>query len=789
MPERRIRTRIRSVIGIALCSLLMSIGAFAQGSTSILGTVTDEQGGKVAGAIVRLRSREGTQIATTTDQNGSFRFKNPTPGDYLIEVRADGFSAFVSEEVTLNRRDSQSLSFQLKVAAISESVVVTPVGTAQRIDEVSKGFSLLDSQQIEDKRELTIPEALRGTPGLRVQQQGSPGALTTLRLRGQRNFDTALLLDGLRVRDASDINGSAVSLVADLVPVAFDRVEILRGSGSSIYGTNAIGGVVNLVPEAGSGAPRFEVAAQGGGLALFNARIRATGGASRFGYSIGLNRLDVRRGIDGHDEYGNSAGTGRFQFNPTPAITITGNLYGTISNARLNDSPFALPAAFASAEPFPQAVAGVTFQPDFNNPDQGRRNRLLVGSVRFSQQVNETWSYTAAYQRVSSNRRNYNGPAIDPQFASFYPFGDFEFAFTNSAATDTVDGRLNVRLGRSNLATGGFEFEHESNLQQFFPGASLVTSPDRQRTFALFGQDQFSLFDDRLQVSIGIRGQSYRIRTEDRPIFLSSVTPARSLTGDGAIAYFVRSTNTKLRAHVGNGFRAPSLFERFGFGTFSSLPFSPILRFGDPTLKGEQSISVDAGFDQRLAEDRLLFGATYFYTRLQRSIVFTGFSPDPLGLRRVVGFANQPGGLARGFEAFVEANPLRGTTIHGSYTFTNGDRSLDSRGLQPEYVTPKHAFGFNWNQRIRWVNVNLDVNRTGSYIAPVFENDFPFRTAELTFSGFTKVDLFASYKRQVSERVVAVIFGGADNIFAQRYFENGFRAPGIVGRGGVVFKF
>src|SRR4029079_18226654 len=130
-------------------------------------------------------------------------------------------------------------------------------GTAQRADEVAKVVSTLDSQAIEAKHELTLPETLRGIPGVRVQQQGSPGSLTTLRLRGQRNFDTALLLDGLRVRDAGDINGSALSLMSDLVPVSLDRVELLRGAGSPIYGTHAIGGVVNLIPA--SGSPGFHL--------------------------------------------------------------------------------------------------------------------------------------------------------------------------------------------------------------------------------------------------------------------------------------------------------------------------------------------------------------------------------------------------------------------------------------------------------------------------------------------------------------------------------------------------
>src|SRR5204862_4838925 len=128
---------------------------------------------------------------------------------------------------------------------------------------------------------------------------------------------------------------------------------------------------------------------------------------------------------------------------------------------------------------------------------------------------------------------------------------------------------------------------------------------DTQRTLAFFGQDQMFLLEDRLRISIGVRGQSFRIRAADRPGFLAAVTPDNSITGDGSIAYFIRSSNTKLRAHVGNGFRAPSLFERFGQGTFGSAGF---VRFGDPTLKAEQSIGVDAGFDQSVANERARFG-------------------------------------------------------------------------------------------------------------------------------------------------------------------------------------
>ena len=778
---------MKKIVLITFVTLIASANLFAQNGGSIRGTVTDEKGAKVAGARVVLNFTPGVQLATQTNQSGVFEFKGLRAGSYLLEVKAEGFSEFTSEAVQLDRTETKELAVQLKVAAINATVVVTATGTAQRADEVAKVISTLDAEEIEAKHELSLAEALRGTPGVRVQQQGSPGALTTVRLRGQRNFDTSLLLDGLRVRDASDINGSALSLITDLVPVALDRVELLRGAGSSIFGTHAIGGVINMIPAVGSDGFHIDAGFEGGGLGTFRERLRVSGGGKSFGYELGASRLDVRDGIDGDDAYGNTGFAGRIQFQPTESIAISANLYGTIANARLNDSPFALPAAFGSSQQFPDAVPGVTFQPDFNNPDQGRRHRLIVGSGRFTHVASDQVSYSVAYQRVSSNRRNYNGPNLDPRFASFLPFGDFEFLSVNRGNIDTVDGRVNIRFSRTNLATAGVEFERESFFQSSQPSFNAFNNTtDRQRTFAVFGQDQLSFLDDRLRLSLGVRGQWYRIRSADRPGILQGTQAESSATGDGAIAYFIRRSGTKLRAHVGNGFRAASLFERFGEGTFSG---AGLTRFGDPTLRAEQSISVDGGFDQRLANDRVMFGATYFYTRLQRVIAFTGFAADPLGLDRFSGFVNRPGGLSRGVESYLNASPVKGMDLSASYTFTNSDRSLLPQGLQPEYVIPKHLLGLTFRQRYRSLLFSFDANRTGSYIAPVFENGLPFRMAELTFAGYTKADAFASYETRRSERVVVVLFGGVENVFDREYYENGFLAPGVVGRGGVTVRF
>ncbi len=784
-PGRRYAFRILILTGLML---ICGSWALAQSTSSITGRVTDQQGASVAGAELRLRSRSGNQLFATSDNNGGYSFRDVAPGAYVLEIRASGFAAFTSNELKLNRGQSLSNDERLSVEAINESVVVTASGTAQRIDELSKAVSLLDAQTIENKRELTLPESLRGIPGVRVQQQGSIGALTSVRLRGLRTFDTAILLDGLRVRDASDINGSAAVVIPDLLPGDLDRVEVLRGSGSSIYGTNAIGGVINLVPRTGSGRSHFEFGFDGGGLGLFRERIRGAGGIGKdAGYSFGLTRLDVRHGVDGNDEYGNTVATGRIQSNITPRITIAANFYGTIANGRINDSPFALPGAF-NAGTFPAAVEGVSFHSELNNPDEGRRNRVLVGSVRWSQQVNDKLSYSIAYQHVGNERRNYNGPRIDPKFAQFYPFGDFAFAGFNNGKTDTIDARANLRLGEHNLATVGVEYERESIFQSSTPSfGGPNNTTDRQRTFAIFGQDQIFLFEDRLQISVGARGQYFSISAADRPGSLAAIKPETSVTGDGSVAYFFRSSGTKLRAHVGNGFRAPSLFERFGQGAFSSLGFR---RFGDPTLRAEQSISFDGGFDQRIAKDRARFGATYFHTHLKRVIAFNNnFGADPLGLGRFSGYENRPGGRSRGLETYLEAAPWRRGDLRVSYTYTNSDRLVTGGVRRPEYVIPRHLLGISLTHRYRSFLVSFELNRTGSYIAPVFENDFPYRTAELRFHGYTKADLFGSYERRLSEQLVVTLFAGAENLFNAKYFENGFRAPGIVGRGGVNFRF
>ncbi|HEY9500442.1 MAG TPA: TonB-dependent receptor plug domain-containing protein, partial [Pyrinomonadaceae bacterium] len=241
---RQFRSGFFTVIATSFLTVIAAVTITAQNSTVLKGTVTDETNAKVAGAQVVLFSRTGLRLTSQTNESGAFVFNELRSETYIVEVKAEGFAVYDSEDLKLEKGQTRELEIKLRLAGINESVVVTATGTLQREEEVAKVITTVTAEDIEAKHTLSLAEDLRGTPGVRIQQQGSPGSLTTIRLRGQRNFDTSVLIDGLRVRDAGDINGSALSLITDLAPIGEDRLEVLLGSGSSIYGTHAIGGAI-----------------------------------------------------------------------------------------------------------------------------------------------------------------------------------------------------------------------------------------------------------------------------------------------------------------------------------------------------------------------------------------------------------------------------------------------------------------------------------------------------------------------------------------------------------------
>ncbi|HEV8131005.1 MAG TPA: TonB-dependent receptor, partial [Acidobacteriota bacterium] len=317
-----------------------------------------------------------------------------------------------------------------------------------------------------------------------------------------------------------------------------------------------------------------------------------------------------------------------------------------------------------------------------------------------------------------------------------------------------------------------------------------------ERSHALFVQDRLGLLGDQLQLSASFRTQFFSLKNprfapaESAPYGgLTFQAPAKALTGDGSIAYFFRGTGTKIRGHVGNGYRAPSLFERFGT-FFSSFGYSAI---GDPRLRPERSIAVDAGLDQTLLNNRLRASATYFYTRLQEVIIFDfsgAIQPetDPFG--RFGGYRNTGGGLARGVELSATSAPTASLDLLLAYTYTN---SIQRRPLVEDvirsFVIPKHQFSLVATQRVgRRLLVNLDLTVSSDYLAPFFSSQ-TFSSRAYRFDGIAKADVVVSYRLPFSDFRAVRFYGKVENLFDRTYYESGYRTPGVTGVGGMKFEF
>lgn len=792
--------------------------AWAQDSRTLSGTVSDPSGAVIAGATVSLHARDGSfRRSTSTDEQGAFFIGAVAPGEYVLETAGPNQFRIVSQVVVIDGETAARADVTLPLDQLRTEVVVTASTTPLTVDQTSKVLSTVDRAHIDARNEYSITESLRAVPGLRVLQQRGPGGNTTMQIRGMRSEDTAVLLDGFRLRDAAATDGSGSGLLQDLMVVNTERVEVLRGSGSTMYGSGSTGGTVNVVSDYGGGRPHGEIRGEGGGLGFARGLARFGGGAleERLNYSLGLAHLNVREGIDGQDAYRNSSAHGAVQYSLSPSATLSGRVMASDSFLQLNDSGFIPAEAEASlpASGSPRAVGlpveqqrraemGQPFQlgsanfiSDPNDPDNRRASSLFAGSLRYTQQLGPRGSFRVGYQGLDTQRTFSDGPGGI----------QFEPSFNNSSGfnsrTHTLQARTDWALSPSQLFSIGYEYEYES-----YDSPSADENPDtvlrvdvraegEQRHHAVFAQDQFRWLDSRLQLSLGGRVEAFRLAQPgfvggDSPYGeIELEAPKTAYTGDAAVSYHFSGPGTKVRAHVGNAFKAPSLFQRFG----SSFFFGSFSAFGDPRLSPERTVAFDAGLDQWLAGGRARLSATYFYTRLQEVIIFDfsgAINPatDPFG--RFGGYRNTGGGLARGAEISLSAAPSRGTDITTSYTYTNADEATSSVAAGDFFKTfnvSDHMFTLNVLQRFgSRVDVAFDLFAASEYASPFFTS---IGTRAFLFDGPLKADVTASYTWPVSDRKSVKLFGKLENLLDREYFEAGFRSPRIWGTVGLSFGF
>ncbi len=547
--------------------------------------VQDPQGARVTGAKVSLLTRDNRlRLTAMTDKAGEYRFQHLAAGEYLVAVEAPGFARARTRSVALTRGESAVLDIELELAAIQEQVVVTASSTVQTVDELSKAVSVVDQKEIDVRNEFSISEAIRTVPGVRVQQLGGPGSFTAIKIRGLRTEHTAVLLDGFRLRDAAAPQGDASSFMEGLVVTDLDRIEILRGSGSSLYGTNAVGGVINVVTAEGGGRQRGSLLFEGGSLDFFRGRARLAGGfqQDRITYSAGLTRLSVSEGVDGDDDARNTSVQGQVQVRLSSAATLSARLYVADTSLGLNESPQAVGAlpsgGVIDAEPLSSSelaryeggvpvseleLGAANFIPSANDPDNTRETDFASVAVTFEQRPTESFGYSIAYHGLTSDRTFEDGP----QGVLFEPSRGTRSEF--DARLHTLYARADFQVGAHNFLTAGYELEKETFLNRSFPDnpAENSTVDVTQYSNSFLVQDQLGFHDGALQLSGAFRAQLFSLDTPSLTPFaaapyqgLDFASPRNAYTADGSVAYILRGYGTKQRGPVGNGYRAPSLF-------------------------------------------------------------------------------------------------------------------------------------------------------------------------------------------------------------------------------------
>ena len=751
---------------------------------------------------------------TTTDTKGNYVFKGIPDGNYQITYVNSAGNEEGQRIVVINgkARPDSSLNGIIKPLLLGEVSVIAS-GTQQIGSEVSKTVDLIENQEIRERNEFSLIDSLRTIPGFRVQQLGGFGRTANIKSRGLRNQDTAVLIDGVRFRDAAAITGDASAFLSDFTFAADNRVEVLRGSGSSLYGTNAVGGTIDFQTPRPQSGFHGALTGEGGGLGFKRVRGNVSDGTNngKFAFNLGVGRTVFSKGIDGDDDAHNTNFQSRVEYNPFSKTNISARFFVSDAFVKLNSSPDtvgnppASNAAIIRAVPLSrdlqrriengQAVSnfgGANFIPDANDPDNNQKSQFFDGQFVLTQIINNKLVFQGYYQGLRTQRRNENstlGTGFQSASTSIF-----------TGLINTANGHFNYSPNANNLITAGYEFEREKfGNKGFAPSPnSAFSTRARQQSNTFYAQDQLNFFKRKLQISGGFRAQLFNLK---KPTFTGTNAPYQNLTlenppnaytFDGSASYFFEKTGTKIRAHVGNGYRVPSLYERFGtfFSSFSGAFFA----LGDPNLKPERSVGFDGGVDQIFMRNRVKLSAVYFYTRLIDTVGF-GNSVANIGTttRPFGGYLNTKGGVSRGAEFSGQIGATDSTDIFASYTYTNSDqRAPQVTGTQilQTLGVPKNQFTLVATQRIgRRFSLNFDFLATSDYLAPIFSNT-TFSAYIYQFKGNRRGDLTARYEFPTfGEKLRFVAFGTVENVFDDDYFENGFRTTGRTARGGFGLNF
>jgi len=507
-------------------------------------------------------------------------------------------------------------------------VVVASTRIPTETENTPAAVTVLEGAAIERQQIRTVGEALREVPGLHVVQSGQPGGVTSVFMRGSNAKHTLVLIDGVRVNNGFDSLFDFSNLPMDNV----ERIEVLRGPQSTLYGSEAIGGVINIITKRGADQPTGAVTFEGGSydslrprasFAATYGKLSLSGAASYFSSDNDrLNSAVRQRDVNG---------SVRYQFLEKLDLAVTGwyrsshagspgldSIWGNDPNDFLNDENAAL-AATLHAQPF------------------------------------EFWDARLTLSH-NHDRKFWSG-------APNSPGGDYSFAWTTTDR-DQIDFQNLFLISDQHKIVAGMSFDniHANRVHDDFSwwgGASSGVIAPSVRNYAGYGSYEFTPVP-RVTLNAGLRVDSYN-------------TFGSECTYRFGARYTVPGTETILRANFGTGFRAPGVDDLY----------FPV--YGNPNLQPERSVGWDAGLEQAFFDNKLRVGANYFQNEINNLIQYTVTN----WMTWAGTMMNVQQAQTIGVESFVTWTPCHDLLVRGSYTWlpTAEDQTTNLRLLR----RPRHA--------------------------------------------------------------------------------------------------
>jgi vitamin B12 transporter len=645
-------------------------------SSGIRGTITDPLGAVVRNAHVQLFRENKVIASASTDAEGRYQFSSVPPGRYQVRAEAAGFAPQRSEAIYVGGTGAANVNLALKLSQVSQQIVVSATGTEIPDTQVGASVSVITAGEFQ--YQLPALEPLRQVPGVQVLENGQRGINESLFIRGGNSNANAVWLDGVPIIQI----GGQVDF-GNVFTTGIEKIELMRGPNSVLYGADALAGVVNLTTERGKTfRPELSYAFDGGNFNSFHHDAAVGGMFRQLDYFSEFSRFDTNN-AEPNARFHNATYAGNFGWTPLTSTELRLTVRRSADNAGVPNAIDFFGVPDDSFQPTHNTYISATLQ---NQTTSHWHNVLRYGAVRLdSQFINPSPSgipdpggsgnFLGNVVTIhGANGFSTTGQAV-LDFAGTYP--QQSFILTNR---DFADVQSDYTFSRHITALFSFRYANERS------------NPIVHSNYSYTGELHGNL-GNRLYATVGTG-------VEDNSVFGVVPTPRISL------AYYVvrprssgRLAGTKLKASTGQGIKEADTFsESFSlFNLLSQLPNGAqlISQFHVAPIRPERSRSLDAGVEQFGWNGRAKLGVTFFYNRFSDQIEFVpalGLAgigvPDPIIAQEPFGAAvNSEVTRAMGAETELELTLGHGLTARAAYTYLDAvvQRSFSSDELFPSF--------------------------------------------------------------------------------------------------------